>query len=401
MTTVPPEHITPLQEAAAACFRNVHQAIAAGQPNNDSLMTGRLGLCLYYLQLHRTLNDGRFADTAIQLLEAVIEGNENAAQQLSGISLSTGSTGLGYMMELMKKGGYVDMEEADVMELIDDQVMKMAMNEMIPRHLSDYLHGAMGILLYFLQRLHVNEARQYALELAQAVCGNAVRTPEGAWMRNVVFAGDLPTDINLSLSHGNSGFLLLLIKLHEKNLAVDGLKELIEQMAIFLLNQRLPQPGAGGALFPALLQPGGIKPEHITYRLAWCYGDLNIVLALYHAAKTLNKPEWTQLAHELGAAALQRDDPEKAMVQDAHFCHGSSGIAWCCQKLYEVSGQEQYLAARDNWLWHTIRLLEQQLPAGYYAGKECDLLEGLTGVALVLLGVLHPSKPEWEELFLL
>ena len=69
--------------------------------------------------------------------------------------------------------------------------------------------------------------------------------------------------------------------------------------------------------------------------MAWCYGDLGIAIALYHANQILNNEEVEREYIELLHKSLKRKDKSISMVEDISVCHGSFGLALIFKKFYD------------------------------------------------------------------
>lgn len=213
---------------------------------------------------------------------------------------------------------------------------------------------------------------------------------------------------NLGLAHGIPAVLVVLARA-----AAAGhgpAREVLEQGVAWLLAQRLP-PGHGGCF--ASVIPAGDTPRELTAcRVAWCYGDLGLAVALLIAARTAGRPDWEVHALDIArrAAALPL---EAAGVRDGGLCHGAAGNAHLFNRLFQATGDPAF---REAALRYTDLLLDLRKEGRGIGGFEAwmpgradggdpwctvpGLLEGSAGIALALLALLHPVAPAWDGFLL-
>ena len=391
-------------------FNRIHSLVGQAIPVGDGLFSGQLGLSLYYYCLYSILDEVEFAEKSIELLEEVMNREEPGRGGLSGHSLANGTAGLGYLLSLYATEGLVELDlDTDFAEA-DGQLFIHALHQLKNEGSPDFLHGATGAMHYFLTRSGEPRIRQYLEELADAFAQLAIHTVEGCWFPSFIADKKEQEFINTSLSHGNSGFLLILLELFRSGIRVNELSLLVKKGIEFLLAQQvIPDPEKNQySFFPSLIhreeelnRSGNQEGRTFTNRLAWCYGDLNMVLLLYKAAALLGETQWMERADVLGRELVQRKSEAATLVNDSHFCHGSAGLISCYESLYRYSGLVLYQEAAGFWLEKTREYLDQELHQSYYKGKEGDLLEGLPGIALALLSSQYQKETAWNRLLLL
>ena len=153
-----------------------------------------------------------------------------------------------------------------------------------------------------------------------------------------------------------------------------------------------------------------IDPSELVSKshLAWCYGDLGIGMALWQAGKSTNNSDWKEKGFEILLQTTQRQQYEDSFVRDAGICHGSAGLAMIFHRMYLETGRNEFHDAIDHWLYKSLQKasFEDGL-VGYktFIKEEwiCDysLLNGISGIGLVLLTCLEDDKQNYDEMFLL
>lgn len=392
-----------LQKESLAAFEKNHASISDAIATSNYLAGGKLGLVLYYFSLYEALGETGHANKCISLLEEVMDQEDDVTAPLAGTSFSIGTAGLGYILAVLQKSDLVEINLKEDLRELDDSMAGIAMKQIVEEDRNDYLHGAMGVIHYFTLRSKELHIRKHLVELVEAFCKKAVVTENGLWFRNFIIDKKEKDRIDTGLSHGNAGFLLILLNVLQAGIHEKSLKKVIVQGVQFLLSQQMDTfpEDEQHAFFPFSIHSNNNNDKYFSQRLAWCYGDLNIILLLYRGAALLNEPGWEELADTLAEQTVKRMDETATLATDSHFCHGTSGLAHFYQTLYAISGNKIFDNAADYWIGQTLNLLDEEWKQHWYSDKECDLLNGLPGVNLVLLSYISKKELAWSRSLLL
>ncbi len=384
-------------------FRNLHVAIEAGKPRSNYLLEGKLGLVLYYFSLYEAFGETDDANTCIELLEEIMNQEEAEPAPLAGTGFANGTAGLGYVLSLLQKTGLIDLDLQEELKELDESLTTVALHQIEQEERNDYLHGAMGVVHYFTTRCDEPGIRSRLELLVTAFCNKAIINEDGLWFRNFILDEKEKERIDMSLSHGNAGFLLLLLNVLEAGVLESKLKEVITKGVRFIIGQQMsPDPAAGQyAIFPFSIHSRDKEDQFFSQRLAWCYGDLNIVLLLYRAAALLQEPRWKEMADQFAEQVLERTEADSTMAEDSHFCHGTAGLAQFYTKLFSITGDKKFSEAAGHWIGQTVLHAESEWKENRYAGNECSILSGLPGINLVLLSRISKKELTWSRSLLL
>lgn len=381
-------------------FLKNHRIICSHQPDDLSLLGGKLGLALYYFSLCEAFDKEYHGRRCVELVEEILNEIDEKGG-LSSVSFGSGTAGLFYLLCLLGRNGLLEIDLAEEMGDTDAAIVGEAC-QLISRHdYVDYLHGAMGVAHYLASRLPDPLVEAHLAAIIDALYEKAVKEEDGIWFRNLVLEGKDKESINLSLSHGLAGLLLILLEAAEKGFKHPHLDTMIGAGTQFLLAQRTTPGDEQFSLFPASISLANRESPFFTPRLAWCYGDLNAVLLLYRAAAYLKRPEWKDLADEIGLYCTTRLSPESTLATDSHFCHGSSGLAHYYFCLHAIRPLPEYAQAAAYWTSQSLVMLERDLEEGFYKGRESGLLEGLAGVNLHFISTITGKPLSWSAAFLL
>lgn len=380
-----------------------------------SLAGGQAGLAVLYAHLALARPGQGWEAKSEAALERAIAF---LGSSVMGPGLYSGFTGIAWTLDHLRRiqgaGGPAEPGE-DPNQDIDEALM-----DFLDRSpwTSDYdlISGLAGYAAYGLGRLDRPGgravlakalARLYELQEAREG-GVAWFTPPGllpSWQRELNPEGYY----NLGLAHGIPAVLVVLARAaaagHGPAVAV------LERGVAWLLAQRLP-PGSGSCF--ATVLPAGERPRDFgASRVAWCYGDLGLSVALLIVAREAGRPDWELHALDIArrAAAVPAD---KAGVRDGGLCHGAAGNAHLFNRLFQATREPAF---REAALAYTDQLLDLRREGRGIGGFEAwmpgradeeespwrtvpGLLEGSAGIALALLALLHPGVPSWDGFLL-
>ena len=281
----------------------------------------------------------------------------------------------------------------------------------------DIVSGLAGIGVYLLSRIERPKARQCFGLLLDRLEELAEKTEAGVTWRTspellLPFERRLHPEgyYNLGMAHGVPGIIALLAAALEREIAPGRVRPLLDGAVRWLVEQKLPRGS---------LREDGVFPYFVAKaeqrkpgRMAWCYGDLGVSLALAQAARALDSDRWMQEALSVAEIAATRGF-ESSGVVSAGFCHGAAGAAHLFNRLAQATGAETMRQATLAWverLWAYQRageglerfvFAEKSLAYDSPDHQRFDLLNGPTGVALTLLALATDIEPLWDRMFLI
>lgn len=381
---------------------SVHPAIASNA-----------ALLMHYLARSTGRAEPRAA--AERLLARAIDGV--AEEHVSG-ALHGGLSGIAWVASHLQGGevGRPEAEEDDPVDPVDGAIL-----EALDAHDSwpgdfDLISGLAGIGVHALQRRHRPDARLLVDRAVSHLARLARWTERGAaFWRAPELLGPAILEIypagcvDLGLAHGQAGVIAWLADLHRASLARDDASRLLDGCVTWLLGQ--PAGRGEGSLFPSHV---GADGKRMPGRLAWCYGDPGIAVALYKAASARRNAAWRQTALDIALRAA-RLPPEQTGVVDPRLCHGALGLAHIDNRLWQATGHPELAAAARRWY---ARALEMGESRGGFAGSvtagvdaaspgealtvnEGSLISGTAGMGLALLAAATAVEPGWDDLLLL
>jgi len=323
-----------------------------------------------------------------------------------------GLAGVGWLYEYLSQRRMIDYDTNALLVEFDNYLEKALINFLWHGNY-DFLHGGVGIVLYFIKRTAKKKELVAILnqfvELLEKI---SIKQEDGA----IKWSSYLTKDIrergyNISLSHGMACIIAVLSKMHKiEGVDKEKTELLLRGVVKYVLDQEIDKEKYGSYFSSYALES---MQKIMKSRMGWCYGDLGIASALYQAGKVLKEANWVRKSLEiLLFAATQRRNLQNNNVVDAGLCHGTAGIGHIFYRMWWNTKFSQFKDAADYWFEQTLKMatFEDGL-AGYKVFimpdgnpiwvNEHGLLEGISGIGLTMLTYYYEMDPAWDECLLL
>lgn len=383
-------------------------------PTDYGLTRGRAGTALALRYLSRVLEDRSLEEVSHRYWSEALDRMAVAEPRPS---LYAGFTGVAWVAAHLSQPG-PERVSGEVFEEIDAALLDLLSESRIDEF--DLVSGLVGIGVYALERWPAVEARLILEHIVSEIEARSSRMEHGlAWhtpreriahrFRDSWSAGYF----NLGLAHGVPGVIALLAGIWSLGICRDRTDRILTAAVEWLRSTEAADDTQGR--FPSWVMG---STTHRSARLAWCYGDLGVAVALALAGTYRERNEWVEWAAEIGEQCSQRT-ADKAAVHDHGFCHGASGVAHLFARLALHTGRRVFLDSAGRWV---DRALAMKVPgegiSGVYALRppvlgvdstelspacrlaDWGLLTGALGVALVLASAVTRIDPAWDRVFL-
>jgi hypothetical protein len=328
-----------------------------------------------------------------------------SGNHVSGIALYGGSARVGWTIAHMSDGDVAESVCASIDNTLLDRFREPW------RGSYDLISGAVGLGVYALER------GDAGLPLARSVLDGLeqLAIPRGAGLAWFTAPELLPAwqregspggYWNLGLAHGMAGVIALLARFVAAGIEVTRARSLLDGAVAHLL--ALEPPTTGPRFGSWYSVPEAPQPKA---RVAWCYGDLGIAVALLSAARACDHAGWHAEAIGLAHACATRP-PEDSGVVDAGICHGAFGAVHLFHRMHRATGDATLATATREWLDRALALRNSEPIAGFPAFEllagggvhqwtpDASMLTGAAGVALVLHALMSDLEPAWDRLLL-
>ncbi|TAL65342.1 MAG: hypothetical protein EPN88_09710 [Bacteroidetes bacterium] len=372
---------------------------------NIDLMGGKAGIALFWAYYSEYSESVKLEKTLVPLISEIFQGirQGNISPTFAG-----GLAGLGWTIEHLKQNGFIEINTDSLIGSFDDSLHPYMLKYTHSGNY-DYLHGALGIGLYYLIRSSNHRAQLYITGLVDELEKHGkFFSNDIAWESNLSMESNEKV-YNLSLSHGIASIISILSRFHQVNIHSEKIVILVEGAVNYLLRNK-HDPRFYKYCFPGYISKN--KPQNGSFgRLSWCYNDLGISMALWQAGQIFNNEAWKHEAIDILLKTTKITDWDEAGVRDAGLCHGTTGIAHVYNRAFNYTGIEKFKDSAIYWFEQSLKMavFEDGL-AGYKAfytypngGMENNFgfLEGVAGIGLAMISSVSEIEPAWDNALLL
>jgi len=379
----------------------IFDKIQKGQRESYGLYSEEFGFLLFLLYYLKYSKSEKYTSLTEDYAEKLLENSVT----VTGLhTFCSGLSGILYLFEFLREYDFIDIDVNDVQTVLDNYLVTR-MRQDIRQQNYDFMHGALGVGLYFMKRGNHPEYIQELIDFLYSTAEKDTNNSIFKW-ESIIDHEKNNRGYNLSLSHGISSIIIFLARVVKSGKSETSVVEMLTGAINYILSQEKDFTQFG-SYFSSHIPKDSTEPV-LKSRLAWCYGDLGIGMALWQAGKALEKKEWEDKGFEILLQSTQRRSFKESFVQDARICHGSAGIVMIYRRMYLETKESKFQEAIRYWINQTLNFsrFEDGL-AGYKALYKdewrCDysLLTGIAGIGLVLLSYLSENQQIWDEMLLL
>lgn len=397
--TLSPEYRVPLELKLKEISTSVLNAKPLYAPN---LMGGALGNALFLYRYYMYFEDEKHLEKSFEIISRVMQNPDHLSYE-SKYTFGSGLAGLGWMLHHIQNDGIIDVGDNEFFTELN-VVLFNKMKYYLEADNFDFLYGAAGICWYFIKTNQKGKnipAIQYFLDALKAKARKCGDFHYWVFRKN---DETLLNKINLGLAHGIPAIIVILSEIAKiEEFKQESIKLLYPALSLIASTKQDYHKSGSYFAYTAEIQNDCLVPDNERSRLAWCYGDLSVAWSLLKGALAINNPQILSLAEEAIIFNTSRNNSEDTWVFDHIVCHGSSGNALFFKRIGEYMKNEQIAKASDYWLRFCLGSKEFLTFNTQYNKYEQNfsLLEGTSGIGLVLLSFLSDEKQWWDECLLL
>ena len=366
----------PLLARARAALRRVadrlmvdDRVVARGRdesPKRAALLVGLPGQAIAHAYLaHADIGDGHG-----ERAEALLERGLAEVGELRDAGMVRGYVGPAFALEHL--AGDPD-DPDDPNAHVDESLAREVAEAELPLV---YMSGLAGRAVYARERGPRASAIAVHRAIAQLMIDRAKRDADGPYWVTSLHDDGSPRRCDLRLAWGALGVVGTLASCSghpdARAMARAGME--------WIWAQRRAPPET---MFP--LPTGG--------GTGWCVGELAVGAVLLQASRSIEdtrgQDRWLEVLRANAGRAPEAED-------NAFWCHGAAGIAHMFARGYHYTGEPVLREAGARWYAFLCDLVEREGETYPPA-----LLDGLSGIALVLAAAVTDVDPAWDRLFLL
>ncbi len=363
--------------------------------NRIGLLDGLSGFIMFYDKIFQAYPNEEFENKLLTIIE---KANKLIEEEQISINLCSGLSGYGLaLLRLKNKNIEISEEYFEGIDsiLLEDFELHCESNQF------DFLHEAMGVAMYFIER-YLKNKNENIIKILKKFSEDFIEKINLNF-KNVLIKKDEDRGdyYSLGLAHGAASYLnfLIYLKTNFKELTLDINKPL--RICVDFLHSYKKYDNQSKQFYTNYIPLGDNKA--IPSRLSWCQGDLGVSNALYNTGTYLNDKSLIDEAIALmnHCASISF---EYSGVNDFGFCHGSAGILaqfYLASKKYK----NDYALKINSWYDTLIEQTNDFEVFQWFDNStnqyksECNLLVGTIGLGLVLLTIENKIDCKWLEIF--
>ncbi len=381
-------------------LKEIAEFLLSDQNTNTEIgaLEGIAGNALFHFYYGDYKSDKRHTEKGAEIITEAFTRIEN------GYTFPTfcdGIAGACWVLELLKQEQFVELEEDIITEDVDTYLFEK-MKSFIDDHNFDFLHGAIGIGMYYLKRYQNTDSNIYVEYLAiliDAIIATALKEGDTIKWESKIKSGDYTAiGCNLGLAHGIPSIIFFLSKLAFHKVFVSKVIGVLEPASKYLLSCKFKDEGIT-ASFPNWII--NEQPNANYSRLAWCYGDLGIGVSLLRAAEVIKNEELSKEAIRILEKTSKRRNLEETKIRDIGLCHGSFGVMNIYNLISNVTVNDILQDATTYWAKEALDMTISNNENTDFTQREINILDGAPGVGLAILSYLDKDETIWEEVLLI
>ncbi|MDC8098878.1 lanthionine synthetase LanC family protein [Chryseobacterium rhizosphaerae] len=342
-------------------------------------------------------------DIEIEKIESLID----LASEDTYYSFASGSLAVIYFMRLLHTSNIITDEDIDAIEEDSIEFFLELISIYADKKEYDLFTGLIGLGLYFLEIQKLDTVAKIVSYIDHL---KYEQNKSIFWVDHNITKEENICD--LGLAHGLPSIISFLAECYHKGCEKETCKRLI-QGAVHFLSELYEENKDSQYIFPSKINVVTRKKQPAN-RLAWCYGDLGIAIGIWKAYTVLQDEDLKTMSLSiiLNSSKIRLDNAgvfysNKNDCIDTGICHGSSGISHIFNKFYRVFKREELKEAHDYWMAITLQQLDKGTKFPYDLKNDewvehTGLLEGISGVGMVLLDYQYPEKAKnWDKIYLM
>ncbi len=373
------------------------------------ILAGQSGIALFQFHCAQYFDDNFFFEKGVEIVSSCVDKINSG---YSHPSYSSGIAGFGWTLQHLMDHELIEIPIDDILTPFDEY-LNAQMKLSISNKTYDFLEGALGYGFYFLKRMERtknpvlrSQYSEYVKELVSELDLMAITEGDSKKWESILNPEKGNKGYNLSLSHGISSIICFLSKAHTNKISSKVASTLLNGAVNFLKD--FEDTGRSNiSLFPSWIEQN--KTLEYNSRLAWCYGDIGIGLAIRSAGASLNDLRMQEYARDVLKHAAERYKLNNSGVVDSGICHGSFGNSHIFHLLSFYEDDPSFKNAAEFWLKDGLsRYTENpKEPYQHLNGEKntwemrLNLLEGLSGIGLCMLEHLSQKLNFWDESLML
>ena len=359
------------------------------------LLDGMSGIALFYSYLIKVYKTEEYENKLISIIEKI----DVLLQTNAFLSHHGGLAGYGLML-LKIKNENLEVHTGYFKSL--DTILIKELKSLMKINKYDFLHGAIGISLYFIERYKNNPKNIKVKNVLLHFTKEFIFKIENDFADILVEeSAERGFFYSFGLAHGVAGYINHLIYLKQNFEAIEIDTNLLINICREFLLRYKKYDFETKLFYPNIYNIN--ESQNIGSRLSWCQSDLGIANALLNAGTFLKETSFTKESQEL-LANLLNIEYKNSQINDFGICHGSCGLILQYYLFKSKNINLNFDIQINNWLDivkkqtndYEIFLSYNSIENKFIT--ENNFLNGTVGLGLTLLTIHNKINSKWTEL---
>jgi lantibiotic modifying enzyme len=387
-----------------------------------TLSHGYPSLCILFSELGIMDNENSWLEYSNMYVNKI--ANLISERGIPGASLFSGTAGIALAIKIASiEGKYYTKLQESLNDYLYDQIDGILdnLNHKKSPEMFDYdvMEGLAGISNYLLSidndiknEIYLKKILDYFVYLSGHTEYKNSEVPKWHILNENLFTEDEKDNyengiLNLGLSHGIPGPLLILSKAYKRGIVVNGQYGAIKRIVNDLLKLKNQDDNNWGGMISIESYMSKNSAINEPTRSAWCYGTPGTAFSLLFAAEALNDNDLYDLSKQAMIDLIGKDQK----IYSPTFCHGYAGISYIYKRFYEKTNEIKFFEESQRLKDKILEFFDDTNPFGFYDVERMDdtvlqlnsigILQGVVGTLLCLLSFEDNSTASWETAFLL
>jgi len=337
---------------------------------NLGLLEGRTGVSLFFLNYYKLTGKRKFRDSAIAIIESV---SNNLGTLRDNSSFSNGLSGISWYIEYLAQHEFIENETDEILEEICIYLNEINYNQ-LPQ--VGIRNGLIGYGMHFQARMaNPNFSAQKELNAREINMNNIIIGLLDDYLKELKSENCIYPKNKREITE-IIFFLCKTLRINPQNKTltqvltgyISNFQECLEKEEVTITNA---------------------KSDELIAILS-C--ELQNAYALFQIAKIFNDKEKESFSLKIALETIQQKNSGNS---NAGILAGTMGIAHLYNHFYQQTSIEAFKTAALYWISETYsqKTIQSEI--------DVSLLDGLTGVGLVLISAMADFKPDWDSCLLL
>ena len=390
---------------------------------NCSISDGLASLCIFFAELNKIYPNMGYDEVAHKYLSLIVKflnkGN-NVNLSLWGGLCGIGLAAVCMSDNFLRYNSFLKGVNDVIVKFVDERLEFLKTVPELKEEYYDVMYGLSGVANYHMLFLNSQEMVirlkliiEYFISLCKdKLIGNRYYPGFTLDTMSSIFIQNKESKyyLNLGLSHGITGILLVLVKSYMKGICLNGHVQAIKYLKDIILNSYVVD-AKNRKYWPASVRfyndSNRMILEEGYTRDAWCYGTPGVAYVMLKTSEILDDKHLKTIAINSMIDSLKYQNGAISPT----FCHGYSGLLYLADKFYMSTKFAKFKVCQEKLVHKILTFYDHKnifcfkdievVNSEKYYIDNFGLLSGSIGIILSLMAIYYKRRTPWDVAFLL